>query len=251
LNTSSRSISDFRILPIRCLASGFALFFFFYSVYLFADGTGPSLSVSPNGSFILLEGTDLNGVKHVLHSEPSLGIGAELSFQRMLGDWSPKFDISTHQIKFYGANDETVQYSSGYYTSYSVGIEKILLNSWVASGFVGYSDQLFLSSPSTNVISVDKVRAPEATLQSSAGVFNYKSYVFVVGAKAIAYFPVSTADYSAKLGYGIEPSVSTTHIFSKHISGSGEFFYQKRIQNSSVFDLTEQDFGIALTILFN
>lgn len=218
---------------------------------LFADDAGPSLSVSPSGSFILLEGTDNNQVMHVLHSEPSLGIGAELAFQHLFGSWSPKFNISTHQIKFYGANGETIQYSSGYYTSYEIGIEKLLLNSWVASGFVGYTDLLFLNSPSSNVISVDKVRTPEATLQTSAGFFTYKSYIFTVGAKVIVYFPVSTADYSANLGYGLEPTVSTTHVFSKHISGSGELFYQKRIQNSSVFDLTEQDFGIALTILFD
>ena len=224
------------------------LFFFLSPAGARAD-SGPALTISPNVSEVLLEGPDANGVNHVLRSSPSFGVAAELSYKSIVGNWAPGFSFATRELRFTGANGEFIQYGALYFNSYQVGLENQLLDRWVAAGWVGYSQQLFLRAPDPSTLWVDTVSTPTVTLSTSVGVYQYDSFLLSANAKAIGYFPVTTPYYTSSFGYALEPSLSTTHVFNSHVSGTAEIFYLKRIQNTSAYNLIEQDAGLALSIL--
>lgn len=208
---------------------------------------GFSLSVGPDGEFIMLNGTDTNNINHVLHSSPIVGVQAEMAFQNFFGNWTPKFYFSNQTIRFAGANNESVQYAYDTYNTYSLGLENQLLDGLVASGMVAYSEQMYLYvDRSSNLLTIDRTMTPTATVALLAKAIDYQGYQLLITVKGIGYFPVSTDYYKSSFGYGIEPSVSTVHYFTDHITVTGKAYYLKRTQNTTAFNLVEQDFGVSL-----
>jgi LysM repeat protein len=167
--------------------------------------------------------------------------------------WATNFRLNYESVNLQNPSPRTMTSSNVGAYGFGVGVERSFSDSFTLIGSLGYDQEFFLESASTQTLTLDTIAIPSASL--AARFDFYKRNLTNVGLEATysylstgsnSLYAVSTGSaYSGMLYWHQELSSSKTVL-------TGEVFYRQQSQNTSLVTQTQTDVGgvLGLTWVF-